>query len=86
MSNQILITELAKTIQSWVKNADIEILKEEEFFNSDLSKYIENFLLENNLVLEDKSNKVEIPALLKSSKTSQRMRELAGIPHKGNFV
>lgn len=59
--------------------------------SNEYAQIIENYLKKHGqqIVAEQKSESTKIPALLKKkpdAQESKRMRELAGIPHKGNFV
>ena len=86
MSNKQLINHLAQEIQHfvWQKVGDKtpSVDEFEQFINEHADKFGVSMIKEH---VEE--TKEKIPALLKpSADVSKRMRELAGIPHKDNFV
>ena len=84
--SQHMINNLADELQHWMRLK----MGVDTPSNSDIIKFIENHLNQYNqcIISEQKNEDSKIPALLKKtdSTESKRMRELAGIPHKGNFV
>ena len=97
MANQS-IENLSAALEAWVKEQTWVSSTDEEAVLPDVedfAKFIADHLKAAGLEIrnaEVKTEEVKLPALLKSpvkesEKTNaQRMRELAGIPHKGNFV
>jgi hypothetical protein len=84
---QNIVDHLATELQHWLwlKLGDKTPSSSEvaDFIGKHLDKF------GHQLVSEQKTEAAKVPALLKKkpeAQDSKRMRELAGIPHKGNFV
>lgn len=82
-----MINHLSQELQHWlwmkIGNKSPSVEEIAEFVEKHLSKF------DQHIVSEQKNEDAKIPALLKKkpdARDAKRMRELAGIPHKGNFV
>lgn len=51
-----------------------------------MAEMLEECFKHYNVSLVNKVKEEQVPVLLRNSSESKRMRELAGIPHKGNFL
>ena len=80
-----LAEELHVMVQTSTGSENLTVDQLEAFITEQLAGM--DFFPENG---NQKSERDRIPALLKNSvppsASSKRMRELAGIPHKGNFI
>ena len=88
-SQQNLIDSVASSLQEWLRSKDGNSIPTAKEISSALAKNLKDAGLA--LVSDEEwvGESQKLPALLKSPeslKQSRRMRELAGISHKDNFV
>ena len=82
-----MIDHLATELQHWLWLK----LGDKTPSTNEVAEFIKDHLIKFNqhIVVEEKVKTANLPALLKrkpDSPDAKRMRELAGIRHKGNFV
>lgn len=87
MSNSIRVTALAEELYGWVWEKTGRNAPTRDEVESFLTEQLEKMSLQ--IAAKDAATETtKIAALLKkpANEASKRMRELAGIPHQGNFT